>query len=137
MNLPSFPNQSATTRAFLFLKQNGWSPLEEYLRTITTHREIAHIHGLIERLITQHGILPRPYAKKVRDKIWELRSPLGNRVFYVVVAGREIILLDGYTKKRDRIEAHVLNRVWNMYQEYELTKHRKAYLPFNPTHSSL
>jgi hypothetical protein len=122
----------STTQAYLYLKSNGRSPLEEYLASIPDHREIAFIHAIIEKLIIHHGILPRPYAKKVRDKIWELRSPLGHRIFYFIAAGREIILLDGYTKKSDRIETHVINRVLNMYREYMMTKNRKTYHPFNP-----
>lgn len=124
--------QLSNTQAYLYLKSNNRSPLEDYLASIQGHREIAVIHALIEKLITHHGILPRPYAKKVREKIWELRSPLGHRVFYFIAAGREIILLDGCTKKRDRIETYVLNRVRKMYQEYMLTKNRKTYHPFNP-----
>lgn len=127
MNIPQF--QLPATQAYLYLKSNGRSPLEKYLRTINSKRELAFIKAAIDRLIINNGVLPMPYAKKVDDKIWELRSNLGNRVFYFIASGREIILLDGYTKKRDRIEPYVLRRVWNMYQEYQLTIKRKPYLP--------
>ena len=116
-----------SARAYIFLKSNGRSPYEDYLRSIVSKREIAYIHATIDKLIQYDGVLPSPYAKKVREKIWELRSPLGNRIFYFVDTGREIILLDGYTKKRNRIEARVLERIWNLYQEYLLTHNRKAY----------
>jgi hypothetical protein len=127
MILQQFP--ITPTRAYLYLKSNGRSPLEEYLRTINSKRELAYIKAAIDRLITNNGVLPMPYAKKVDDKIWELRSNLGNRVFYFIATGREIILLDGYTKKRDRIEPRVIWRVRNMYQEYQMTIKRKPYLP--------
>lgn len=127
MILQQFP--LTPTQAYLYLKSNGRSPLEKYLQTINSKRELAFIKAAIDRLIINNGVLPMPYAKKVDDKIWELRSNLGNRVFYFIASGREIILLDGYTKKRDRIEPRVINRVWNMYREYLLTNKRKPYLP--------
>lgn len=114
-------------RAYIFLKSNGRSPYEEYLRSINSKREIAYIQATIDKLLQYDGVLPAPYAKKVREKIWELRSPLGNRIFYFIDTGREIILLDGYTKKRDRIEQRILVRVWNLCQEYLMTRHRKPY----------
>lgn len=114
-------------KAYLFLKSNGRSPLEEYLRSVNSKRELAYVAATIDKLIQHDGWLPPPYAKKVRDKLWELRSPLGNRVFYCIAVGREIILLDGYTKKRDRIEPRVLKRVMNYYYEYQITRQRKPY----------
>ncbi len=116
-----------SVRAYLFLKSSGRSPFEKYVQSITSKREKAYIEATIDKLIESDGELPSPYAKKVRDKVWELRSPLGNRIFYFIDTGKEIIILDGYTKKRDRIEAHVLDRIWNMYQEYLITHNREPY----------
>jgi len=113
--------------AYLFVRENGRSPLEEYLGSINSTKELAYVKATIDKLISYNGILPMPYAKKVRGKIWELRSPFGNRVFYFIQQGNEIILLDGYTKKRDRIEPRVLQRVSNEYQEYLITRRRKPY----------
>ncbi len=127
MNVPKY--QPSTIQAYLFLRRNGRSPLEVYLRSVNSKQELAFIKAMIDRLIQNRGVLPRPYAKKIDNKIWELRSNFGNRIFYFIATGREIILLDGYTKKRDRIEQRILDRVWNMYQEYLLTKLRKLYLP--------
>jgi hypothetical protein len=115
-------------KAYIFLKSSGRSPLEDYLRSIDSKRELAYIHATIDRLVQNDGKLPLPYAKKVREKIWELRSPLGNRIFYFIDTGQEIILLDGYTKKRDRIEPRILARVLNHYQEYLAVRHRKPYI---------
>lgn len=113
--------------AYYFLKNSGRCPLEEYVDSLNSKRETAYIHATIDKLIKHNGQLPRPYAKKVREKVWELRSPLGNRVFYFIDTGREIILLDGYTKKTDRIAPRVLKRVINMYHEYQITKNRQPY----------
>ncbi|MFA5134528.1 MAG: type II toxin-antitoxin system RelE/ParE family toxin [Patescibacteria group bacterium] len=114
-------------KAYYFVRQNGRAPVEEYVRSINSKREIAYIQAAIDKLIKYEGRLPLPYAKKIRDKVWELRSPLGNRVFYFIDTGQEIILLDGHTKKRDRIEPRILNRVLNHYREYQATRNRKPY----------
>jgi len=114
-------------KAYYFLKSSGRCPLEEYIRSLNLKRDAAYIHATIDKLIQHNGQLPSPYAKKVRDKVWELRSPLGNRVFYFIDMGREIILLDGYTKKTNRIAPRVLKRVINMYREYLIVRHRKPY----------
>jgi phage-related protein len=109
------------------LRQNGRAPLEEYIRSINSKRELAYIHATIDKLIKYEGRLTVQYAKKIRNKIWELRSPLGNRVFYFIDTGSEIILLDGYTKKRDKIEKRVLERIESLYQEYFITYNKKPY----------
>ena len=114
-------------KTYLFLKNSGRCPFEDYLCPINSKREVAYIHATIDKLIQHNGQLPPPYAKKVKDKIWELRSPLGNRIFYFVDTGSEIIILDGYTKKTNRIAPRILKRVMNMYREYLITKHRKPY----------
>ncbi|MDP2685402.1 MAG: type II toxin-antitoxin system RelE/ParE family toxin [bacterium] len=114
-------------KTYLFLKSSGRCPLEEYILSLNSKREVAYIHATIDKLTQHDGHLPPPYAKKVREKIWEMRSPLGNRVFYFIDLGRQIILLDGYTKKTNRIAPRVLKRVMNMYREYLITKHRKPY----------
>lgn len=114
-------------KAYYFLKQNGRSPVEDYIRKIRELRQIASIQSAIEKLMKSDGRLPRPHAAHVEGKIWELRTRFGNRVFYFIQQGSDIILLDGYTKKRDRIEPRVLARVRNLYAEYLLTKKRKLY----------
>lgn len=116
-----------SSRVFFFVRQNGRSPVEEYLKTIGDHRQLAAIQKAIERLVQWGRRLPEPIAKHVEGKIWELRTRFGNRVFYFIQEHDVIILLDGYTKKRDRIEQHVLDRVRNLYHEYLMTGKRKLY----------
>lgn len=116
-----------SVRIFYFLRENGRSPVEEYVVSINDLRQTAAIQATIEKLAEYNGRLQRPYAAHVEGKIWELRTRFGNRVFYFIQAGNDIILLDGYTKKRDRIEPRILRRVRSYYQEYQLTHKRKIY----------
>lgn len=115
------------TKAYLFLRQNGRCPIDDYLGSISDQRQLAAIQKTMERLIQWNGRLPEPIAKHVEGKIWELRTRFGNRVFYFIQRGPAIIFLDGFTKKRDRIETHVLDRVRNMYREYLTIGNRKPY----------
>lgn len=114
-------------KAYFFLRQNGRSPVEDYLKTISDMRQFAAIQTLIKRFIQAEGQLSRPHAAHVEGKIWELRTRFGNRVFYCIFDGSSLILLDGYTKKRDRIEPRILAKVYGLYQEYLMTKNRKPY----------
>ena len=114
-------------RAYFMLRQNGRAPLEDYLKKIKDKRQNAAIEAAIETLIESNGRIPRPLTAHVTGKIWELRTRLGNRVFYFIQQGNDIILLDGYTKKRNRIEKRMLTRIVNLYEEYLITKNKKLY----------
>ena len=114
-------------KVYYFIRENGRAPVEEYLKTISDLRQIAAIQAVIEKLIAYSGRLPRPHAAHIAGKIWELRTRFGNRIFYFIHDGPAIILLDGHTKKRNRIETRVLVRVQKLYKEYLTTKNRKLY----------
>lgn len=114
-------------KAFYFVRANGRVPVEEYLKTINNQRQLATVQAVIEKLTTCGGRLPRPHAAHVDGKIWELRTRFGNRIFYFIRKGPVIILLDGHTKKRDKIEKRVLLRICGLYKEYIVTKKCKPF----------
>lgn len=113
-------------RLFYFVRGNGRAPVEEYLTVVSDDRQLAAIYQTILRLQQWGWQLPEPIAKHVDGKIWELRTRFGNRIFYAL-DGHDIILLDGHTKKRDRLERYVLERVRDHYQTYVVTQQRKPY----------
>lgn len=114
-------------KVYYFLRGNGRSPVEEYLESVSDHRQLAAIYKTITRLQQWGPDLPEPIAKHLEGKLWELRTRFGNRIFYCLGGHRDIILLDGHTKKRDRLEPRVLDRVRNLYQEYLITKNFKPF----------
>ena len=116
-----------SVRAYFFQRSNGRAPVEEYLESINDLHQLASIQAIIEKFVENNGRLPRPHAAHVKGKVWELRTHFGNRVFYFTQEGSDIILLDGYTKKRNRIEARIIDRVMRHYDEYLTTHKRKAY----------
>lgn len=114
-------------RAYIFIRRNGRAPFTDYVQSIADPGELGSMKAVIDNLIQHDGRLPRPYAAHVEGKLWELRTHRGNRVFYFIETGPDIILLDGYTKKRDRIEPRVLEHVRNLHAEYLATRNRSPY----------
>lgn len=87
-------------KAYLFERQNGRCPVQEYLQNITDDREYARVIAVIDKVITADGILPKEFVKKLSGTpFWEIRTRFGNRVFYITEIGNSIVMLDAYTKK--------------------------------------
>jgi len=114
-------------RAVYYLKSGRKAPAEEYIKKLKDKRSVAQVVALIDKLLEENGQLPFPFAKRVEDKIWELRAHFGGRVFYFVNTGRKIILLEGITKKADRIPNQDLKRIRNYYIDYLATRREKRY----------
>ena len=89
--------------------------------------EIARMVALIEKLREENGQLPYPHAKHVEKKIWELRATYGGRVFYFIALGKKIVLLDGITKKTNRIPKTDLDKIREYYQDYSQNQREKSY----------
>lgn len=111
---------------YFYLRQNGRAPVQDYVHSIADHRHVAAIQKTIERLALYNGRLPYPIVKHVEGKIWELRTRFGGRIFFCF-DGPDIILLDGYTKKQDRIERSILERTRNIHRDYLRTSYRLPY----------
>lgn len=110
-----------------YLKSNKRAPAEEYLKGLKNKRDIARMVALIEKLREDNGRLPYPHAKNVEKKIWELRATFGGRVFYFITIGKKIVLLDGATKKANRIPNKDLKKIREYYQDYLQNHYEKSY----------
>lgn len=114
-------------KVVFYIKDNNKAPAEEYLKNLKSKQYLAKIIALIDKLREEGGKLPAPYAKKVVDKIWELRAYFGGRIFYFSNIGSKIVLLDGITKKTNKIPARDLERIKNYYKEYIANLKEKEY----------
>ena len=57
-------------------------------------------------------LLQPPHSKALGEGLFELRGAKhAIRVFYMVLPGRRIVLLDGIVKKRDDSPAAILRRI--------------------------
>lgn len=119
--------------AYYYLKQSNRSPLEEYLETIKDKPTLAKIYRLICRLIETNCNLPYEFSRPVTGKIYELRLNTGgkqHRIFYFLPEKEKIILLNGYTKKTQKIPKHILKATLNHYKNYLTFHNEKKFIIF-------
>lgn len=84
-----------------YTSESGKAPVEEFIDTLDVKHRVRVIRKL--ELLAEFGAdLSLPHVKKVRGRIWELRCD-GERIFYALFGKKEIVLLHGFTKKRQQI----------------------------------
>ncbi len=85
--------------------RKGKRPAQEFIDNLDT-RSKAKIARTID-LLEQFGVeLGMPYAKHIKEELWELRIRVGanrNRIIYFLFIGKVFILLHGFAKKSGRI----------------------------------
>ena len=89
----------------LYEDENGKSEIKEFLDGIENKKLRAKVFKSIE-LLGSVGIgLKEPHAKHLEDGIWELRTQQSHnisRVLYFTFSKNEIVLLNGFIKKRQK-----------------------------------
>ena len=73
-------------------------------------RNLAEAEALIRLLEERGNMLRKPHSRALGDGLFELRRHQV-RIFYMFLANRRIVLLDGIIKKQDKIPQGVLKRV--------------------------
>ena len=97
-------------------KANGRCPVKDYIDELDVHSK-AKVVRTIE-LLEEFGIeLSSPHVKHIVDKIWELRVS-SERIFYFIYRNEEIILLHGFTKKKEKIPSREIEIAQNRYQDF-------------------
>ena len=79
-----------STKIVFYVKSGGGAPAEEYLKKLKNKRYLAKAIALIDKLGEENGKLPQPYAKKVFNKIWELRLFFGGRIFIFPISVKRL-----------------------------------------------
>jgi hypothetical protein len=94
----------------------GDYPIRTYLDSLEG-RNANDAAALLRQLRARGNQMREPQSKKVEgtDDLFELRGHQV-RIFYMFRPGRQIVLLDGVIKKRDRIDSADLKRAL-MYQQ--------------------
>ena len=65
-------------------------------------------------------------AEAEAEALFEARGlTTGVRLFFVFAPGRQIIVLDGYVKKRTSIPAKIMARIRNLQKDAERALHRQ------------
>jgi len=86
-----------------YTTSNGSVPVREFIGTLSG-KEAAKVDYYIIKLKKAGFKVGPPHIKKIKGKIWELRVKGHNqyRILFFAVAGKKIVLLHGFTKKRQR-----------------------------------
>ncbi|MFH1308660.1 MAG: type II toxin-antitoxin system RelE/ParE family toxin [Patescibacteria group bacterium] len=72
-------------------------------------------------LLKNKGRLKHPYARHVKDKIWELRVDFAKnyyRIFYFIFTKKRIILLHAFSKKTNKTPRKELEKAINSYKDF-------------------
>jgi phage-related protein len=78
----------------------------------------AEVAALLAALRERGNLLRPPHSKALGDGLFELRSVKhAVRVFYMFLPGQQIVLLDGFVKKRDDLPAAILRRMRLLQRE--------------------
>ncbi|OGW68935.1 MAG: hypothetical protein A2036_03390 [Omnitrophica bacterium GWA2_50_21] len=97
-------------KAIFYWTERGEMPVKNFIESLP-EKIRQKIAAWIDLLEHEGPSLRRPYADKVKDKLYELRIRLGSdniRVLYFFFLKDKAILLHGFRKKDWKIEANDL-----------------------------
>ena len=113
-----------------YATDSGRKPVIDFIEEQDEETQ-AHLLKEIEKLKILNIEAKPPFVKKMRDKLWELRTDYDTdayRVFYFFFTGKEIILVHAIKKKSNKTPLKELdtaiermNRVINQKKQYEKT----------------
>lgn len=98
----------------------GKEPAREYINNLDQKIQ-AKIDTYLNFLRESKGYLKYPYAKHLREKIWELRIDFANnhhRIFYFVFTGQKIVLLHAFSKKTNKTPRREIKQAVNNYEDF-------------------
>lgn len=108
-----------------FKKENGESPVEEFLGSLTAKMQAKAIREI--DLLEEFGILlPKPHAKNIEGKnykgLWELRVKVATdivRTFYFLADAKKFVLLHGFIKKDEKTPIGELEIARKRMEDYK------------------
>ena len=102
-----------TFKIIFYQKEDGTKPVAEFLRSLDVDMR-AKMASEITMLKQCGNLLRDPHSKPVGDGIFELRAQFGNDiswVLYFFLAGRRVILTNGFVKKTQKTPVAEINKV--------------------------
>ena len=109
---------------FYYEKENGESPVREFIQQFDTLTEKPFVYARLELLEEYGSQLKRPYADYVRDKIYELRFKVSRKQIRILyfIHDKAIILTNGFIKKTKQIPENEIKRAIGYRRAY-LARH--------------
>lgn len=103
-----------------YKSKDGSCPVNDFLDELTIKMQYKVLRDI--SLLRHNGNeLREPHAKVLDDGICELRSKQGTdavRILYFFIAGRKIILTNGFVKKTQKTPIKEIERAKNYRTEY-------------------
>ena len=96
----------------MYQKENGDSPVEEFIDSMENKALQAKTLRTIKLLEHNGPNLREPYSKPMGDGIFELRTKVGtdlSRVMYFFYVGRKAVLTNGFIKKSQKTPKAVID----------------------------
>lgn len=107
-------------RIEFYKKANGEIPARDFLDSLPS--KLAAKTRISIDLLRRYGYrLQMPYARKVSDDIWELRSKQSSnitRIFYFFFDNEKIILTNGFIKKTNSTPKEEINKAIKYKEDY-------------------
>lgn len=104
-----------------YVLEDGIEPAKEFMESLNA-KMLAKVIRIIE-LLEEYGPNVRmPYSKYLEDGIFEIRAKEGTniaRVLYFFVAGRKIILTNGFIKKTQKTPKDEVEKAKKYRKDYE------------------
>ena len=101
-------------------KLDGTCPIREFFESLEP-KMWAKVARNIDLLAIHNITLREPLVKPVEDRIFELRTQVGNnisRVFYFFFTGKKIILTNGFIKKTQKTPRRYIEVALEFRNEY-------------------
>jgi len=99
--------------------QNNQEPVKKFI--VSLSRKIRVKIFAYIKFLEKEGRLEYPYARHIKDKIWELRIDFAknrHRIFYFVFTGKKIILLHAFLKKTRKTPIQEIEKAINNYKDF-------------------
>ena len=107
-------------KVVFYRNRKGQEPAKDFLESLNPKMK-AKMARTIKLLAFNGNRLREPFAKALRDGIFELRAKEGTditRVLYFYVVGDKAVLTHGFVKKTDRTPASEIERAIRYRNEY-------------------
>lgn len=121
LNNKGIKANSVIPNTILFYEASNKCPVAEFIRGIQNGKLQAKITKDIELLAVEGHHLTQPKVKYVADGIYELRTHQSTnitRIFYFFAIGANIILTNGYIKKRQKLDDEAFEKAKKYRDEY-------------------
>lgn len=109
-----------------YADERGRKPVELFINSLGVKMR-AKVFGRLSLLEKYGPLLGMPFARHIRDGIYELRTVQGSditRVMYFFVVGERIVLTHGFVKKTQRTPSREIEKALRIREDWRKRNER-------------